>query len=457
MVRKNRNPHLPPIVHLGAEHEVTGSCHLLQTNGLNILVDCGLPQGRDKTRPIENWPVRPSDIDYVFITHAHIDHIGRLPFLIKLGFKGEILTTHPTKQLIIPMLEDAMGFPEMQVDQTEELIQILDQLTWGFEFGQTFDLKNGIRFSFKRAGHILGSCFIRLENSDPRWSVIFSGDLGAGHQPLIVDPEPPDPCDLLVLESTYGDTVHEARNQRVERLGAVLERAVADGGKVFIPAFALGRTQMLIHDLHRLGTDRDLRDKFPNLDIGSKLPVFLDSPLGKEVTETYRRLADFWDSQARDALQSGENPLDFEKLYATASTRSHDELLRIPGPHIILAGSGMCTGGRIIDHLKFGLEDPRNDIVFIGYQAEGTTGRAIIQQGNRPDAAVQLEDQCYAIRAKVHSISGYSAHADQREIVAWVSAMPEKPGSIKLVHGEPAAQQSLADHLRSKGFVVEND
>lgn len=454
---KHLNPHLPRIVHLGGEHSVTGSCHFLEANGLNILIDCGLAQGGDTVRPVESWPVHPADIHYVFVTHAHLDHIGHLPLLIKQGFKGEILTTHATKQLIIPMLQDAMGFPEMQVPQTEELIEALDELTWGFEFGEIFELKNSVHFTFKRAGHILGASFIILESTVPPWSIVFSGDLGAGHQPLLAAPDPPEVCDLLVLESTYGDTLHESRNHREARLGAVLEQAVADGGKVFIPAFALGRTQMLLHDLHRLSTDPVLRDKFANLDLGGKLPVFLDSPLGREVTGIYRRLSEYWDSHVREPLSAGEDPLGLEELYAAGSARSHDELLNIPGPHIVVAGSGMCTGGRIIDHLKLGIENPENDILFIGYQAEGTTGRSILQQGNRPDAVVRLEDQLYAIRARVHSISGYSAHADQREILAWVASMPEKPGRIKLVHGALSARETLAEHLRSDGYLVESD
>ncbi|MFO7963039.1 MAG: MBL fold metallo-hydrolase [Desulfobacterales bacterium] len=449
------NPaHVPQVVHLGSEYGVTGSGHLLQANSLNILVDCGLAQGDDRVMPMENWPVRPSEIHFVFITHAHIDHIGHLPFLIKHGFKGEILTTHPTQELIVPMLEDAMGFPEMQVVPYRETIQKLQKMTWGFEYSETFDLKKNIRFQLKRAGHILGSCFVRLVSTDPPWSVIFSGDIGTGHQPLLVDPDPPDACDLLVLESTYGDRTHEDRDGRIERLGTVLERAVADGGKVYIPAFALGRTQMLLYDLHRLSTDPDLRKTFPNLDLDNTIPVFLDSPLGSDITEIYQRMCRFWDTDSRNMMRSGENPLALEKLYTAASTMGHDELLHLSGPHIILAGSGMCTGGRIIDHLKFGIEDPKNDIIFVGYQARGTTGRSILQQKNRSGAAVELEDQTYAIRAAVHEITGYSAHADQKEITAWVSAMPEKPGAIRLVHGEPAAQQALANHLRAHGFNV---
>ena len=229
-----------PIVHLGAEHAVTGSCHLLQIRGLNIIVDCGMAQGRDSLIPMENWPVEPSELHYLFLTHAHIDHIGRLPELIQNGFKGEIITTHATKVLIGPMLRDAMGFSSMTEREIVKMEETIDDLSWGFEYNQEFDLKNGIEFTLGCAGHILGSCFIRFEVKEPNWSVIFSGDLGAKNTPILPDPDVPEPADLLVLESTYGNRIHEDRHQRVQRLGNVLTRALSDGGKVYVPAFALG-------------------------------------------------------------------------------------------------------------------------------------------------------------------------------------------------------------------------
>ncbi len=449
--------HLPPIDHLGAEHAVTGSCHLVRTHGLNILFDCGLAQGEDAMRPLNQWPVPPAHIDYVFLTHAHVDHCGRLPMLVKQGFRGEILTTHPTRLLVVPMIRDAMGFPEMDIDDQEALLERLEELIWGFEFGRTFDLRNNLRFTFKRAGHILGSAFVHLQSREPRWSIIFSGDLGSPDQPILVPPEPPPPCDLLILESTYGDTLHGHREDRAKWLGAVLEHALADRGKVLIPAFALGRTQQLLHDLGRLASDPALLRRFPHLGLDAGIPVFLDTPLGIELTKIYNQLADFWDTEARQALSEGEGPLDLANLYSAATTREHDELLALPGPHIVIAGSGMCTGGRIIDHLKRGIEDPRNDIVFVGYQAEGTPGRYILEHANQPGARIALEDQAYAIRAKVHRLSGYSAHADQRELAQWVNAMPGRPGAIKLVHGEKPAREALADLLRTQGHHVLND
>ncbi len=445
----------PSITHLGAVTGVTGSCHLVRANGLNILVDCGSAQGGDTAFSMDDWPVKPSDIDYVFLTHAHIDHTGRLPELIKAGFRGEILTTHPTKVLLLPMMEDAMNFSHMAENEIVELNKAVDDLTWGFEYGESFDLKNGIRFMLRRAGHILGSCFLRLESSDPSWSVIFSGDIGGGDKPLLPDPDPPDPCDLLIMEATYGDTIHEGKEHRIERLGAVLTRALSDRGKVYIPSFALGRTQELIYEMDRIAADPKLRKAYPALDPESKIPVFLDSPLGRKITDLYLKLAPFWDREARKILRSGDNPLDMQQLYAAPRHKEHLQLVEAPGPCIIIAGSGMCAGGRIVDHLKAGIEDPANDIVFVGYQAEGTLGRQIVEYAGKPGGYVDIDGQRFVINAKVHVLTGYSAHADQEELIAWVRTMPEKPGRIRLIHGEPAAKKALADRLRSLGYTLD--
>ncbi|RLC18728.1 MAG: hypothetical protein DRI57_08050 [Deltaproteobacteria bacterium] len=207
------------IIHIGAEHEVTGSCHLLRANGLNIMTDCGIAQGRD---------VKPKDVDYLFLTHVHIDHIGRIPELIQKGFAGEIITTHPTKALLSPMLEDAMGFSDMTAHTKTQLLKTIDDLSWGFEYREKFDLKKCITFQLGKAGHILGSCFVHIDTGD--MSVIFSGDLGVKDTPILPDPDIPDPCDILILESTYGDRLHEPRTERIQRLGNILTKALSDNG-----------------------------------------------------------------------------------------------------------------------------------------------------------------------------------------------------------------------------------
>jgi len=445
----------PNIIHFGGEKTVTGSCHLLQANGLNIMVDCGLAQGDDSVMPMETWPVKPSQVDYLFLTHAHIDHIGRVPELIEQGFSGEIITTHPTKAILSPMLEDAMGFTDMTSDAAAKMSKVIEELSWGFEYNQVFDLQRGISFKLGRAGHILGSCWIQFDISD-QMTVVFSGDLGPKDTPILCDPDVPESCDLLILESTYGDRLHGDRRDRVQRLGKILTRALVDKGKVLIPSFALGRTQELIYEMDRLFSDpqitqinadyeKRLKEKegLAAQKVEFNIPVFIDSPLGLEITKIYSRLDSFWDKEAKELKAKGDHPIDFKNLYSVERFRDHKRLLEMDGPAIVVAGSGMCTGGRIVEHLKAGITDRKNDIFFVGYQAKGTPGRDILKYSKRPGGYVMLDGERFDIKAKVHQLTGYSAHADQKGLIEWVKSMPERPGRIKLVHGEARAQKAM--------------
>jgi metallo-beta-lactamase family protein len=441
--------------HLGAEHCITGSCHLLQTNGLTIMVDCGLAQGGNTQTDMDDWLVSPSEIDYLFLTHAHIDHIGRVPELIQEGFKGEIICSHPTKALLYPMLADAMKFSGIPEGLVRRIAWTIDDVSWGFEFNETFDLEKDISFRLGRAGHILGSAFIRFQDHNSGSSVLFSGDLGAANTPILVDPDPPQTADLVVMESTYGDRLHEPRDQRVRQLGDILTRALADGGKVFIPAFSLGRTQELIYEIDRIFSDRVCRAMFPRLQGKQRPPVFVDSPLGLEITRIYASLSKYWDNEARGLKARGDHPIDFKGLIAVKDHRDHLKVCDMNGPAIILAGSGMCSGGRIVNHLKKGIDDPRNDILFVGYQAAGTPGRAIQKYSQRPGGYVVLDGERKTIKAKVHTLSGYSAHADQKGLVDWIEGMPDKPRAVKLVHGETAARNVLAEILEKRGYAVQ--
>jgi len=418
------------ISHLGAKDCVTGSCHLIETNpgsseSINILVDCGTAYGDDPELPFDQFPVHPDKIQYLFLTHAHIDHIGRVPDLIDAGFRGEIICTHATREMLLPMLRDAMSFSSRTDKDVHRLEILIDDLAWGFELHETFTLKQGITFRLSNAGHILGSCFILfhfpiLQASDYR--VIFSGDLGCKDTPILPDPDPPDACDLLIMESTYGNRNHPDRKGRIEALQKLLGKALEDKGIIYIPAFSLGRTQELLYELDR---------------IGPKVPVFVDSPLGLAITKIYSNLADFWDEEAKDLMEMGDHPFDFKGLYAVEKYQDHKNLLDIKGPAIIIAGSGMCTGGRIVDHLKYGLDDPANDIFFVGYQAKGTPGRKMIEKK-------------IPVKAGIHTLTAYSAHADQQMLVDWVRSMPVPPGEIRLVHGEDDARRALASLLRMK-------
>ncbi len=440
--------------HLGGERCVTGSCRLVQVRGQNILVDCGVVQGGDECVPVEKWPVKPSEVDFVFLTHAHIDHIGLLPALIQQGFKGQIIGSHPTVALILPMLRDAMRFETLEVSEREKIAQTIEELSWGFEYGEKFDLGKNVSFELGCAGHILGSCFIRFEDHKDGSAVVFSGDLGNYDTPILNDPESAGRADLLFLESTYGDRVHGDRAHRMERFAEVLDHCLSDGGKVFIPAFSLGRTQEILYELDRIFEHPEYCSRFPRLACIPHPPVFVDSPLGLEITRIYSRLKDFWDKEAKALLKAGDDPMDFERLYGVEKQIEHDKLLEVPGPAVIIAGSGMCTGGRIVDHLAAGIEKPENDIIFVGYQAAGTPGRAV-QEHAKGNGTVVLNGKETKIKAGVHTLSGYSAHADQVGLLNWVERMPEKPGKIQLVHGEPKAQEALAAKLAGKGYIVE--
>lgn len=441
------------VIHLGGEAGVTGSCHLVRVLGVNFLVDCGLSQGSDQNASIEQWPLKPSELDFIFLTHAHIDHIGLLPTVIRQGFDGEIICSEPTRALILPMLKDAMKFADLTELERERLIHKIDEVSWGFECGQVFDLKKGITFELGRAGHILGSCFIRFECPKGGPSLLFSGDLGSRGRPIVPDPDLPKPSDGVILESTYGNRLHDKPANRTARLAALLERCLADGGKVFIPAFALGRTQEILYELDRIFHDASLRDGLAYLPGESHPPVFVDSPLGLEITDLFGDLSAYWNQEARSLLLENDHPLDFKSLFGVAKFSEHQQLLDWQDSAIILAGSGMCSGGRIVDHLLAGIDQPRNDIVFVGYQATGTPGRAIVDLVGK-EGKVLLNGEIRSVRAKVHVLNGYSAHADQQELIDWVSAMGQKPKWIKLVHGEPEAQKALAGKLRQSGYTV---
>lgn len=263
--------------------------------------------------------------------------------------------------------------------------------------------------------------------------MVFSGDLGAKDTPILCDPDVPEGCDRLILESTYGDRLHGDRRDRVGRLGEILDHALQDAGKVLIPAFALGRTQELIYELDRW---------FEGAGGGGRFPVFIDSPLGLEITQIYSHLADYWDQEARGLFRAGDHPIDFKGLYAVRTHSDHLKLCDMAEPAVILAGSGMCSGGRIVNHLQGCIEDERNDVLFVGYQVKGTPGRDIVRYSKRVGGYVMIEGEKLMIRSNVHVLTGYSAHADQKGLVEWVRGMSEV-GRIKLVHGEVGAQEAL--------------
>jgi len=442
------------IEHLGAFRDVTGSCHFLHQNGVNILVDCGITQGKARRTNMHQWPVQPSKIDYLFVTHAHIDHIGRIPELIRKGFQGEILTTHATKVLIGPMLENGLVFGNQTRKEQKRMLAKIDELTWGFEYNEVFGLTKNISFKLGRAGHILGSCFVQIQTQND--AIVFSGDLGLSDSPILCKPDTPDACSILCLESTYGNTVHDCRNDRARQLGKILSHAITDQGKVYIPSFVLGRTYELIYEIDRLFTDSDLKNQFPEIARNERIPIFLDTPLGINIIRLFSDLAKLSHKEVKQSIKCSKNPIDFSNLYAVENYHQHLKLLDMSGPSIIIAASSMCTGGRILNHLKAGLPDWRNDIIFAGWQAPGTLGNEIIRFGKRTGGFVFIENERVEIKANTHILSGYSAHADQSELVEWVNNFPHVPELIKLVHGEPEAQHALKNRLQEFGYQVES-
>lgn len=489
----------PQILHHGAVAGVTGSCHQLQMDAEHaLLVDCGLFQGAETSAEgragANSLAVEFSltGIKALIATHVHIDHVGRIPYLLAAGFKGPILCSEPSAKLLPIVLEDAfkLGFSRDQ-KQVERYLKLIKQRiialpykTW-FSLVDTAQLKAKIRL--QRAGHILGSAYVEIDLHYPETGekkrIVFSGDLGAPHAPLLPAPKAPYRADILVIESTYGDRQHEARRTRRQRLERVIEQALANNGTVLIPAFSIGRTQELLYELediiHRKKLDavnKDLRGRAalsPPLPSGeglgvrgeahtrlkldwSSLPIILDSPLASRFTQVYRELEPFWDNEALRRVKQGRNPLGFSNLLTVDSHQAHlamvKRLAQTAQPAIVIviviAGNGMCSSGRIVNYLKAMLHDPRHDVLFVGYQAQGTPGRAIQVHG--PSGGyVELDGERYKIAAKVTTIGGYSAHADQKGLLGFVTRMRHWPSDIRIVHGDAAAKLTLAERFRA--------
>ena len=453
------------IKHHGAVLGVTGSCHELRVGDSGILIDCGLFQGNDYREDL--------DIDFeiehiraLVVTHVHVDHVGRIPYLLIAGFKGPIFCTEPSAQLLPAMLEDALKFNDKYSKQQDK--QILRQMErqirpLPYEQWQSL-LGTDIRFRFQHAGHILGSAYVECEAAGQR--VIFSGDIGAPNSPLIIETTPPPPCDVLVLESTYGDRDHQSRVDRRLRLKALVEQCFADGGTVLIPAFSLGRTQDLLYELEGIIHDFGQDLAAPGIP-WNKLDIILDSPLAAKLTDLYRSLKSYWNEEARDLLKQGRQPLAFDQLIIVDSHEDHlicvEKIVNSSKPAVVIAGSGMCAGGRVVNYLKELLGDPHNDIIFVGFQAEDTPGRVIVESGPRfgePEQAdrfawVELDDERFEINAQIHKMNGYSAHGGQTDLINFAMAIDPHPRQIRLVHGETDAKLALQARLQEKMPGVE--
>jgi metallo-beta-lactamase family protein len=461
-------PQWPEIHHHGAVSGVTGSCHELRVDdGNGVLIDCGLFQGAetsgegaDAERLEIEFPI--DTIRALLLTHCHIDHVGRIPYLLAAGFKGPIYCSIPTGILLPLVLEDALkvGFTRNWrligrfLKQIHKQLVPLDYRRWSEV--PLHDSARQLQVKFQPAGHILGSSYIECQvKGQPKpVKVVFSGDLGATYAPLLPAPRAPYSTDILVMESTYGDREHSGRRQRKARLKAVVERCAKDRGVMLIPAFSIGRTQELLYELegiiHLHGPDAVSPSQ-----AWEDLEIIVDSPLASRFTEVYRQLSPYWDKEARRRFAGGRHPLSFEQLTTLNTHAEHLAAVRYlkktARPTIVIAASGMCAGGRIVNYLKALVSDPRTDVLFVGYQARGTPGRIIQTYGPR-GGYVELNGKRYDIRAGIHTLSGYSAHADRRNLINFVMRMRRRPQQIRLLHGDPHAKQALKRGLVQKGF-----
>ena len=456
--------------HHGAVDGVTGSCHQLTLpDGQSVLVDCGLLQGAE-TSP-DGAGANQLEIGFaldkvraLIVTHVHIDHVGRIPYLLAAGYTGPIYCSEASALLLPLVLEDALkvGFTRNQA-LIQRVLGVLRQRIVPLPFKQWQTViagTPGLRVRLSPAGHILGSAYVELDaqlGPGQKERVVFSGDLGAPYTPLLPAPKAPMTADVVVLESTYGDRNHEPRKQRRQRLKALCEHAFGNRGTLLVPAFSIGRTQELLYELEEIIHRHRQRPAAPGLARG-EVEVIVDSPLAADLTAGYAQLKSHWDKEARRKLAAGRHPLAFEQLTTVADHGAHlrmvEALARSARPAIVIAASGMCSGGRIVNYLKAMLGDARHDVLFCGYQAAGTPGRDIQTYGPR-GGWVELDGQRFDIRAGVHTLGGFSAHADQSGLLNFIGRMRTPPKQVRLVHGDDEAKRTLAALLRQRHPGVE--
>ncbi|AGA72292.1 MULTISPECIES: MBL fold metallo-hydrolase RNA specificity domain-containing protein [Pseudomonas] len=456
----------PSISHHGGTRGVTGSCHQLHLDlNTSLLVDCGLEQGAEAAPGAGSLPLgfEVQGIQALVITHVHLDHVGRIPALLAAGYRGPILCSEPSAKLLPLILEDAYKLAiSSEPAHVARYLEFIDDLIVPVPFGQWHrvvdksDLKCQIRL--QRAGHLLGSAYVEcdIEALGLNQRIVFSGDLGHQGNPLLQSVQSPERADVLVLESTYGDRLHPDRSNRQQLLEQVIDRALQDRGTILIPAFSLGRTQELLFELEDILHRKALLGD-PGVVPGddafawSQLPIILDSPLAQRITAVYRQLHGYWNDEAKARLSQGRDPLGFGQLVCVDTHARHRQVvnyLKSTGrPAIVIAGNGMCSGGRIVGYLKAMLVDPRHEVVFVGYQAKGTPG-AVIQASEGAEGFVQidLDGGMYEVRAKVVTLGGYSGHADQVGLVRFAQGCNAR--RVVLVHGERKAKQALARVLR---------
>jgi metallo-beta-lactamase family protein len=442
------------LIHHGAHQGVTGSCHQLFVDAQrSLLVDCGTFQGRDAERhPNQeiNFPLQ--GILALLLTHVHIDHVGRTPYLLGAGFDGPIYCSQPTAELLPLVLEDSLkiGFSRSR-RLTANLLKQIGRMLRPVPYGEWRRVVPGIQIRLRPAGHVLGSTIFEVALPDDR-IVVFSGDLGATGAPLLNPPTSPPRADLLVMESTYGNRLHPPVEGRRQLLEDVICKTLTNGGVTIIPAFSLGRTQDLLFELNQIFLHYEAQRHCSLL---RKVDVIVDSPLAAKFTDVYELMSHHWGDEGQRILKIDDQPLVFENLTTVGSHGEHLDTIRhlerSELPAVIIAGSGMCSGGRVVNYLKRFIGKPETDIIFVGYQAHGTPGYYILRKGEW----VQLDGKRFEIKAAIHQLSGYSAHADQADLIRFVEGFEERPGKIRLVHGEADAREALTRALSARGYDVD--
>lgn len=446
----------------GAATTVTGSCHLITTDKHKVLLDCGQFQGGKALEEMnrDDFGFNPADIDCLILSHAHIDHCGRIPLLVKNGFKGYIYCTDATAELVEIMLKDSGYIHEKEAEWQNRKAEragkpmrpplytvqdALDSLQFirPVLYDQLFEINENMKVVFNDAGHILGSAIVELwvEENDDVSKIVFSGDLGVKNRPILRNPTLIKKADYVIMETTYGNRLHPENALSIDQLIEIILKTTKRGGTVVIPSFAVGRTQELIYDLNRFYHENDqFKQELSNL------TVFVDSPMATTATEVFKKNAQAFDEDTRQYILNGDNPLDFKNLKFTRTSEESRNINFDKNPKIIISASGMCEAGRIKHHLKHNLWDKKSSIVFVGYQAEGTLGKLLVEG----EKNVMIMGEEIHVAAEIHNLQGFSGHADKEGLLDWLRGFRKKPGQIFLVHGEEDSKHEFAQTVKAE-------